>query len=422
MIQLSDNPLLPYSQVRLANGFTLIHKAVHTAPILAIDIWIHTGAIHDPEPHYGLSHFFEHMFFKGTERHGTGEMDRIITSLGGYNNAATSLDYTHYYVVLPSVGWRHALEVLLDSLLNPLFDPQEIERERSVIIEEIKRHEDNPWSKIYDEFTQAAFARCPYQRQVLGSVESLGTIQRETFFQYHRERYAPHNITLCVVGDAAFDEVKDEIERLTASSKPDAPNAVPAGPLPEFDQIDASAEVVLRRDVNQSYLLLGYPTPRLTGLRQEYGLDALSSMLGDGRSSRLYRRLNDELGLVSSIGCTYWSLAHAGMFIIDAVTDPDKVDRVEEEIERELAKLWDTMNETELEKIKSMARADFAFSNEKVISVAHTYGYGSVIHQVEHAVYYLQHLLTVNLEEIRQSMETYIQPRRRCKGLLLPRS
>ena len=130
----------------------------------------------------GLSHFFEHMFFKGTEKYGVGVMDRIITSLGGYNNAATSLDFTHYYVVLPSSGWEQAMEVLLDSLQNPLFAEEEIERERSVIFEEIKRHEDNPWSSIYDKFTSTAFSKNPYSRQVLGSKKSLKTINQDTFF------------------------------------------------------------------------------------------------------------------------------------------------------------------------------------------------------------------------------------------------
>lgn len=419
MNQANGNPLLPYNLERLPNGMTLIHKEIRTAPIAAMDIWIHTGAIHDPEPHYGLSHFFEHMFFKGTERFGVGEMDRIITMLGGYNNAATSLDYTHYYVVLPSVGWRAALDTMMDSLLRPLFDPAEIERERSVIIEEIKRHEDNPWSKIYDEFTRTAFSKCPYSRQILGTEESLRTIGRDAFLDYHRSRYTPANTSIVMTGDFSLDECREALLEFSAGAETGNGTAGGANEAP-FEMIEAPAETALCRDVKQSYLLIGFPTPRLTGTPGEYAMDALSSILGDGRSSRLYRRLNDELGIVSSIGCGYWSLKHAGLFVIEAVTEPSKLGQVEDEINRELDRLADSMREDELEKVKSMTRADFAFSNEKVISMAQTYGYGHVVSSIEQAVHYVQSFDQLTLGDLRGAFGGHIAPDRRCKGILLP--
>lgn len=416
MSKANGNPLLPYTETRLPSGFTLVHKEVRSAPIVAIDFWIHTGAVHDPEPHYGLSHFYEHMFFKGTERHGVGVMDRIITSLGGYNNAATSLDYTHYYVVLPSAGWREALDVLVDSLMNPLFAEEEVERERQVIIEEIKRHEDNPWSKIYDEFTQAAFSRSHYRRQVLGTEESLHTITRDTFVEYQRNRYNPENTTLCVVGDVSLPEITDELSRLLEGRQRPAmqPN------FSSFELITGPTEVVMSRDVNQSYLLIGYPTPRLLGTPQEYSMDLLSLIVGEGRSSRLYRRLQDDLGIVSSINCSYWSMVHAGLFMIEAVTEPELLEEVEKEIFSELDKVKDSIKEDEVVKAKNMSRTDFAFANEKNISIAHTYGYSRVASSIENAVQYNERIDAVTLQDLHEAMNQHMQDNRLCRARLLP--
>lgn len=419
MIQSSNNgnPLLPFTQTRLPGGFTLVHKCVRSAPIVALDFWIHTGAIHDPEPHYGLSHFYEHMFFKGTERHGVGEMDRIITTLGGYNNAATSLDYTHYFVVLPSAGWRAALDVLLDSLLNPLFDPKEIDREREVITEEIKRHEDNPWSKIYDDFIACSFAENNYQRKVLGTVESLHTIDHDVFRNYQLQRYHPENITLCAVGDVDGDELIDALsQQLDNVSFPKFEDIQLDWPM-----IGAPNQSSVERDVNQSYLLLGYPMPRILGTDDEYALDLLSTMVGEGRSSRLHRRLIDELGLVSSISCSSWGLKYAGLFIIEAVTEEDKLEQVENEINAELLRIRESITEDELQKVKNMERADFSFSNEKAVSIAQTFGYSRLAIDIDHAVNYVDRMEAVAIDDVYRAYDAHLQPGRRCKGVLLPK-
>lgn len=415
----NGNPLLPYQSTTFPGGLTLIHKEIRTAPIVAIDIWVHTGAIHDPHPHYGLSHFFEHMFFKGTKLYGVGEMDRIITSLGGYNNAATSLDYTHYYVVLPSFGWRKAMNVMLDSLFQPLFDPEEIEKERSVIVEEIKRHEDNPWSKSYDEFTQIAFSPNRYQRQVLGTVESLDTIDQSVFQAYHQTQYAPDNVTISTAGDVSYQEIEEVISLYVDEYQHSSGERI------NLDQegwnvLDTTAEVTMRRDVNQCYLLLGYPTPKITDIHEIMALSCLSTIAGEGRASRLYRRLNDELGIVSSLGCSFIRLKYAGLYLVEAVTDMDKLEQVEDEIDRETTKLMNSITEEELQRAKSIERADFAFGNEKAVSIAHIFGYGNAVTSIDEALNYLTYFESVTIDDMITAAEKYLIPQRRCKGLLIP--
>ncbi len=413
----NGNPLLPYNEITLPSGFTLAHKEIRVAPIVAINIWIYTGAIHDPNPHYGLSHFFEHMFFKGTEHHGVGVMDRIITSLGGYNNASTSMDYTNYFVVIPSHGWKIALDVLMDSLLHPLFDPEEIERERSVIHEEIKRREDNPWAKISDQFTHLAFSPTPYQRDILGNHESLQTITRETFQQYHRDRYTPENTTIAIAGDVSLEEIQDELNTLLEHES-FSPTKTISHP---WDILDEPRDVTIHRDTNQSYLLVGYPMPNIIGTKDEFALDLFSIIAGGGRSSRLTQRLQNQLGLVSSIDCASWNLKYAGLFLIDTVLDPRNVDKVELEIDRILFHTRDSLTEDELQKAKSMAKADFAFSNEKAVSITTTFGIGRLMKSIEEVVRFQEKLENITKEDLQQAFDKHILPRRKCKGLLLPK-
>jgi len=412
------NPLETYRQERLPCGVTLIHKEVRSVPIVAIDIWISVGAALDPEPYIGLSHFYEHMFFKGTERMGVGEMDRAIKLLGGYNNAATAWDYTHYYVVVPSPGWRRACEVLIDAVRFPSFDPTEIESERQVIYEEIKRHEDTPWSKFYQDYNALAFARCPYRRQILGTFETLSRIDRDVLQNFLRTFYVPDNISVVVVGDVSIAELHEQIQ----SCFDGIPSVSPPADNAPFDRIDSPQCLELRMEVNQSYLLLGYPTPSLVGTRDEAILDLASVLLGEGRSSRLHALLKEELGLVSSVSVSLWSQAKAGLFIVEAVSDPVNLGEVQKRIHDELHSLVQSApDEEELRRIKHIALADYAFSNETVSAMAHTYGSSHILADIDYMVRYPETIRSIDAQEISDRLNHYLQENLLCVGQLLPR-
>ena len=416
-MSLSPNPLLPYREERLACGATFIHREVRSVPIVAIDIWIAMGAARDPEEYLGLSHFCEHMFFKGTERMGVGEMDRAIKGLGGYNNAATAWDYTHYYVVVPSPGWRRAIEVLVEALRFPLFDPVEIESERLVIYEEIKRHEDTPWSKFYQEYNARAFARCPYRRQILGTFETLARIDRAVFQDFLRSHYVPENTSIIVVGDVPAEQAREHLEvcfegvSSFSITTDDAP----------FESIDSPQSLRLHMDVNQSYLLLGHPTPKLAGTRDEAILDLASILLGEGRSSRLHALLKEELGLVSSVSVSLWSQAKAGLFVVESVTNAENLPEVEDRVLAELRCLASTPpTEEELSRIKRMALADYAFSNETVSAMAHTYGSSRLMASIDYTVRYPGIIQSIRAEELPETISRYLRDDCLCVGHLLP--
>ncbi|MFH1739437.1 MAG: pitrilysin family protein [bacterium] len=413
-----SNPLLSYREEQLPCGATFVSKEVRSVPIVAIDIWIAVGAAQDPEEHLGLSHFYEHMFFKGTERLGVGEMGRAIKGLGGYNNAATAWDYTHYYVVVPSPGWRRAMEVLVDALRFPLFDPGEIESERQVIYEEIKRHEDTPWSKFYQEYNEIAFAHCPYRRRILGTFETLAGIDREVFRNFFRSRYISNNMSFVVVGDVDSDQAREYLETCMDGIPPSGTGAEDS----PYEPIRSPQSFQLGMNINQSYLLLGHPTPRLAGTRDEAILDLASILLGEGRSSRLHCLLKEELGLVSSVSVSFWSQVKAGLFITEAVTDMKNLAEVQDRIQAELDRLISAPpTKEELNRIKSMALADYAFSNETVSAICHTYGSSRIVASIEHAVRYPEIIQSISAEELSQTLSRYLREDRLCVGHLLPR-
>ena len=156
-----DSPLLPFTRVTLDNGLDVIVKEVHSAPIVAVYLWCNTGSVNEDERIHGISHFYEHMFFKGTEKRGVGEIDRAVKSLGGYNNAFTSNEYTAYYIALPSENFNLAADILFDAIRNSSFPQEEINKELGVIKEEINRKEDDPTGALYEEMFKTLFPETP---------------------------------------------------------------------------------------------------------------------------------------------------------------------------------------------------------------------------------------------------------------------
>ena len=163
----------------LDNGQTVVIKEVHTNPIVTIDTWIKTGSINEDDSNNGVSHFLEHLFFKGSTNHPTGEFDNILESKGAITNAATSKDFTHYYITIPSNYFDLALELHADMLLHPLIPRKELEKERKVVIEEIAKDETEPQSVVYDNLMEMLYTTHPYKRQVIGTRDIISTIQRE---------------------------------------------------------------------------------------------------------------------------------------------------------------------------------------------------------------------------------------------------
>jgi zinc protease len=370
----TPSSLSPFYEATLPGGFRLIVREMPHARVTSMAIGCRAGAAHEPPDLGGISHFLEHMFFKGSELHGRGEMDRIVKELGGYLNAATSLETTTYLATVPAEHTARALELLADALLHSAYDPIEIEREREVIGEEQARKEDSPQGKLFVEFQARIGAGTPYGRPVLGTPASLARIDREALATYFAERYTASNLVLVVAGPIDRERIGALAESLFAAIPSGTPNRV--APFDWLSRVLPDAELRdgrIARDVRHSYLMLGFRTPGLPERETVYALEMAGAILGRGRSSRLVRRLREELGIVSSVSAWTWDLSAGGMLVLSASLDPTREPEVRAEIEAAIRRLGrESVGAEEWARARTLSVADFRFANETPADVAGT--------------------------------------------------
>ncbi|OPX25903.1 MAG: hypothetical protein B1H02_00195 [Candidatus Latescibacteria bacterium 4484_107] len=399
--------LHPFTRKVLPNGLTVYVKEVHETPIVAVYFWARTGSANEPEEINGIAHFFEHMFFKGTEKRGVGEMDRAIKALGGHNNAFTAMETTAYYVVVPSEHFATAFDILYDAMGHSVFDPEEIEKERQVVVEEIRRRDDSPEDRLITVFLNTIFEGTPYARPVLGTVESLNRIDREAFVRTLHDFYVPNNVTVVVVGDVRTDPVLARIEQTTQAWEPNSSVPDRCASISFVPQTTVRTRE-MEMDVHQLYWMMGFPNMGRLDLLDMYVLDVASTILGGGRSSRLYRRLVEQEGLVTSVHAWVLSLTRAGIFAVEAHFPIEHRARVEKIVFEEIERMKrETVCSGELERAKTMLITDFAYSNETDADLGETIGHYATIAAVEEAVTYPDRIRAVTEEDVRKAFERY---------------
>lgn len=366
----------PFARARLDNGLRILVRENPSMPLVAVDCWVGVGALDETDEHAGVSHFLEHMFFKGTERYPTGAMDRLVKEIGGYNNAATSLEYTHYYIVAPVEHFAVALDLLADHLTGLVLPEEELERERQVVKEEIRRKDDSPQGRLFTLLSTTAFGSSPYAREVLGTPESLDRIDRSAMRAYWRAHYTADRLVVAVAGAVETGAVVETVASALGGVEPATP---PCPPPPPPGVEPASAESAMA--VGQGYLAWGFPTAGRSDLAEACALEVGATILGDGETSRLHRRLVDELRLVTTVEAWTFGLERVGLLGIDAVCAPGRRAAVEEEIATILAIIvGDGPTEAEVRRARTMLAADFAYDNETNAAMTGTLAEFEVLH------------------------------------------
>lgn len=344
-------------------------------PLVAVDCWLAVGALEEADEHAGISHFLEHMFFKGTERFPVGEMDRRVKEIGGYNNAATSMEYTHYFIVAPAEHFETALDLLADHLTDPALPEAEMDRERQVVKEEIRRKDDSPEGRLFTALQRAAFGQTSYAREVLGTPESLDRITPDVMREYWGGRYTADRLVVTVSGDVRAEEVAEAVARRMEGVSPQgverAPRSLPDGSPGAIDE---------SMDVGQGYLAWGFRTAGRENLSEVCALEVATTMLGGGMTSRLYRRLIEDLRLVTAVSAWDFSLDRIGLLGITSVFAPDRRAEVEHEISSVLKQAAEGVTPDEVARAKAMLAAEFAFGNETNAALSGTMGEFEVVH------------------------------------------
>src|SRR3989449_76271 len=320
-------PLSTAQKWILSNGLTIIVQEDRSAPVASVQAWCATGSI-DEDQHLGagLSHILEHMLFKGTKTRSTNQIAQKIQDVGGYINAYTSFDRTVFWIDVPKDGVPTALDILADAMMNSTLPPEEYQKEQEVIRREFAMGMDDPDRMTGLLLFATAYQRHPYRFPVIGELEIYNQLTQEQVVQYYKTRYVPNNLTFIVVGDVDAEKVRQQLTELFKSypEKSLKPVFIPAEP-PQLGRREVHQEFA----TELAHLSLAWHIPEVTN-PDVPALDLLSTILGDGRSSRLYRRVREEAGLAFSISAFSYTPGDPGLFGIDATLDPKKREAAEQ--------------------------------------------------------------------------------------------
>ena len=401
----------------LPNGLTLLVRASSAAPVAEVQIWALAGSADEREGEAGLAHFHEHMLFKGTRRRGVGEIAGEVEAAGGRINAYTSHDATVYHATVPSDRVLGALDVLTDAIRFSSFDPQEIAREVEVVLEEIRRSEDDPRHVLSEALFAEAWRVHPYRAPVLGSAESVGSFDRDRVVAFFERWYTPNHLAVIVAGDVDPREISAAVRDAFADAVPGgAVRGRPAEPV----QRELRSRI-LRRPFERASLDLGLKSVPLAH-PDAPRLDLLAFVLGQGDSSRLTRRLQDEEELVERIDGFSYTPLDPGLFGIDADCDPERALDAIAACAREIERLrTEPVRADELEKARTNFLASLHFERESVSGQARKLGSFLALagdHRREES--YLAAIRAATPDALLRAAREHLAPDSLTVGVLLP--
>ncbi len=406
----------------LPNGFTVIVKENHAAPVVAVRIYCKTGSAY--EGRYlgaGVAHFLEHTLGKGTPTRTAEQINRLIEEIGNDANAYTSTDHTCYYINAGAEYFDIAAELLADYVLHPKFEKKVWEQQRDIILREMAMGEDDPSRRIYYLFQETAFQIHPSRYRVIGYPERFKSITYEDLLAFHRQWYVPDNMVAVVVGDVdTAHALKKLREVLSAAPR----RGTPGFELPVEPRQLAPRRRIISADLKKAYLMLGYHTVSIAH-PDLYPLDVLACILGRGRSSRLVRILKEQRKLVDSISCYSFTPRYdAGTFVVSAVLDADQLQAAEEAI-REQLDLVRTKHVTkrELAQAKAQVAAARIFEDEEAENQADSLGVSEVMTgDMNFDDRYVENIRLVKAADIQRVAREYFHPENYTLVALTPKT
>ncbi len=420
-----------------ANG----HKIVlaHKEGVLVnISTWVKTGSINETDENNGVSHFLEHLMFKGTTKHQAGYFDKTLEAKGAIVNAATWKDYTFYYITLPrGENWSNlhlAIELHADMMLDPILPEEEIgapfnlknseykdKRERHVVIEEIRMRKDQSWTKIYNTCNYNMYSQHPYKRDVIGTPEIISRITRKDIMNYYQTYYTPENMTTIVVGDFNHEEILKKVEQeFDFKGRENTPNKENKPDTP----VTCTKYIEQTSNVNTSYAMLGWLGPKANNLKDTICLDLINIILGDGTSSRLYKNLVEKQpqAIFNMINSEHYQFKDGDNFFIQANFKPKSKEQALNLIKQEHMKLFtERISEDELMKAKKKTKSKFAYSAETVSEIGENIGYYiTVCGDLKIIEQYLNYLDEITTADIEKTIRKYLNINNAVITVLVP--
>lgn len=401
----------------LPNKLTVLVKETPGTKVATVQIWVKAGSIYEDENEAGITHLIEHMIFKGTPTRGLGRIAGDIEEVGGRINAYTSYEYTVYHATLSARFWERGLDVLNDALRNSIFDPDELEREKKVILEEISMRNDRPETKLFEQLMTTAYTVHPYRLPVIGTVESVTGFTRNDILNYMKDHYHAENFTVVVVGDVRYADVLSAVKNLMGDIE-QGDHVQP--PLPQEQEQDAPRFFQQKNDINQTHLAMAFPITPFVHPDTPV-LDVIAAILGQGEASRLFNELRNEKRLVYRVSAAAFTPKDKGLMEATATLDASTLPAAMEAMLEEFFRLkYLRVSEEELNRVKRNLESDFVFNLERAEGQARTLGSFEFLTGDPREDEYLVKVRSVSADDVMRVAQKYFTQKNISTGCLLP--
>ena len=394
--------------------------------LVNVSTWVKTGSINEDDTNNGISHFLEHLMFKGTHKHKAGYFDKTLEAKGAIVNAATWKDYTFYYVTLPKgkdcCDLNLAIELHADMMLDPVLPEEEIgapfdinnpkvtdKRERHVVIEEIRMRKDQNWTKVYNACNFNMYKKHPYKRDVIGTPEIISQVTRNQIMDYYKTFYTPENMTTIIVGDFDKEKILSKVEKeFDFKGRTNTPK--------KFNEIDSPTDRTIivenKGESNTSYMIIGFLGPKANQLKANIELDIISIILGESTSSRLYQNLIEKQSepVFNMANAEHYQFKDGNNFFVQANFKPEKRDIALELVKKEIDNLLtNRITEDELAKAKKKTKSRFAYAAETVSEIGETIGYYmTVCEDLKLIETYLKVVEDITVDDLENTIKKYL--------------
>ncbi len=403
-------------KTELPSGLKVATEKIDSVKSVSVGIWVKTGSRNETDEQAGITHFLEHMLFKGTEKRTSYDIAQSMESVGGYLNAFTSTEYTCYYSRCLDTKLEKALDVLSDMVRHSQFPEEELEKEKKVVLEEMKMYRDSPDDVIFEEFSGQVFQNHPIGRPVIGHEETVSAFKRQQLFDYMADRYQPDNLLVAVAGNVEHDRVIDLVgELLNQNGSKKTVN--PEQPLPGYEVTQKE----VTKPIEQTHMILGrralnYNHP------DKYLLLLANTILGGGMSSRLHQNIREKYGYCYSIGPFNQSYVDSGLFGVYIGTDREYVSHVRELITKEFERIQsEKVGEKELSEAKAQLKGKLLLSQEntsnRMTRLAKSELYFNRFVTLDELV---ENIDAVSREDLLRFSEDFFNPKVFSETLLIP--
>jgi len=402
----------PHREI-LPNGATLLVLPTRSSPTVSVNVFVKVGSFEETAQTNGITHFYEHLFFRGTPNLSGHHFKRAIEAIGGTTNASTTRDFTHFYINLPRMQVDRGMGLLADALINAELSEESVDQERKAVLEEYRLGSESPLRVMGTRLYEMAYGQHPYGKPIIGTEENISNFQRQDFLDFRDSFYAPERTSVVIVGDVELQEVLPRARELFGSFRREAavPEVLPQPVSPPEQEVRA---VETSASTRTSFVVLGYPGPSVQDRPDIYQVDVLAFMLGIGRGSLLGRELVDTQKAMEA-GVDFLTQRHPGLIVVSGVAPAGQEEALREDLLAVVEKVREgDFSDRDLVRARNFLRSTYLLGNETNSGKADSLGFYAAIDEVDFATSYLAEIEKVTRQDVIQAARKYLGPGRYC--------